>query len=92
MIPALVPTSRVAPLLRDWLDAREERTQRTLAAATGVPERRIYAILTGEQESVQFHTADRLLCGIGATEQWHLALADVYESEPQALEAEQPRA
>jgi hypothetical protein len=76
---SLVPTERIAPLLRRWLDEDDDRTRRTLAAASHVPERRIYAILSGEQESVRFDTADRLLCGMRLVHEWHLSLADLYE-------------
>lgn len=92
MTRALVSTGRIAPLLRRWLEEDGERTQRTLAALARVPERRIYAILSSEQESIRFDTADRLLCGMRAVEEWHLSLADLYEqSQPAAHVAKSRR-
>lgn len=80
MIPALIPTERLGPLLLDWIDEDEGRTRRVLSELSGVPERRIYAVLSGEQRFVQFDTADRLLCGMDVVEEWHLSLADLYSA------------
>ena len=82
MIPALIPTDRLAPLLLDWIDEDEGRTRRVLSELSCVPERRIYAVLSGEQRFVQFDTADRLLCGMDVVEEWHLSLADLYDAPP----------
>ena len=80
MIPALIPTERLAPLLLDWIDEDEGRTRRVLSGLSGVPERRIYAVLSGEQRFVRVDTADRLLCGMDVVEEWHLSLADLYDA------------
>ena len=66
-------------MLLDWIDEHKGRTRRVLSELSGVPERRIYAVLSGEQRFVQFDTADRLLCGMDVVEERQLSLADLYD-------------
>lgn len=50
--------------LAEWV-ARQEQDETTLAALSGVPQRRLYAIRVGEQEHITLSLADRLLTANG---------------------------
>ena len=60
-----LPAAPLAAFLKE-LEADESRT--TLAGRCGVNERRLYAIVSGEQESVSLNAADAILTGLGFQE------------------------
>ena len=52
-----------------------------LSVESGVSIRKLSGIMTGREENVLFDTADRLLCAMQRTSEWHLSLAPYYQDE-----------
>ena len=78
-----IPVDLVRPHIERWIaryDAEHENeknggtgSRAALAERSGVAQRRIWALLTGEQERLSWDTADRLLTqGIDEPELWHI--------------------
>jgi hypothetical protein len=56
------PVAPLAALIREWLKSdQEDRTLANFAFLSSVPERRLYAILNGEQQNVTLGVADDII-------------------------------
>jgi hypothetical protein len=86
--PAGVPTAHLAALIEGWL-AGGGRSVACLAGRSGVSERRIRMVLSGERPNVPAGTVDRLLVAMDRVEAWHTHLADPPGSETTTNETEQ---
>lgn len=75
----LIPAERIAALLKPSLGIYPN-----LAFLTGMSDRRLRAIINGEQTFVKFQTVDKILTGMGRPDLWHYSpedggFADCYE-------------
>ena len=75
-----VPAAPLAALIEGWL-AGGGRSMACLAGRSGVSERRIRMVLSGERPSVPAGTADRLLVAMDRVEAWHTHLTDPTATE-----------
>ncbi len=91
--PYSLPAARFKVILEDWLEKNGTVDETNpgvkglykLEFLTGIPARRIYSILRDESTTMEFNTADRILCGLGLVQLWHVApedggFADWYEA------------
>jgi hypothetical protein len=76
--PALHPDPPLAPIIRAHLE--HGNTLDALAAHSGISDRHIVRLLTGEFASMRFETADALLVAMDCPEAWLVELADLYEN------------
>ena len=83
-----VPAAHLAALIEGWL-ASGGRSVACLAGRSGVTERRIRMVLTGERPSVPARTADRLLVAMDRVEAWHTHLTDPAGAETTRNETEE---
>ena len=83
-----VPAARLAPLIERWL-TDGDRSVSSLAGWSGVSERRIRMVLSGERPTVPAGTADRLLVAMDRVEAWHTHLADTASGETTTNETEE---
>jgi len=77
-------STRLAAIVRWWLDSDEGRDLRTLSERSSVPPRRIYGILHAESRYSSLDVTDRLLVAMGCGFFFHLppdegGSADVYK-------------
>lgn len=71
----MVPIAPLTPFLEQWMNAHADEYRngvnghwqgiRGLAAASGVPERMLYSILSGHQVRCHYDVADRLAIAVG---------------------------
>jgi len=83
-----VPAAHLAVLIDGWL-AGGGRSVACLAGRSGVSERRIRMVLSGERPTVPAGTADRLLVAMDRVEAWHTHLADPGGTETTRNETEE---
>lgn len=81
---AVLPAAPLKPFVALWVRAHDDDDtggQRRLAQASGVSERRIYAILNDEQSNIAVETADSLCIAIGES------LYTIYDDNEEGIAA-----
>ena len=66
-----VPTRIIKRYLAAYMSKYPDMTLQELAWRADIPDRRLWAIMYEEQESVQFNTADKILLNLGYQMAWY---------------------
>lgn len=74
----LIPSEPVAMLIRRHKVAETSTAGKEWCLLNGFAWDTIKSILRGKRKSVEFNTADRILCALGEQAAWHIELAEWY--------------